>query len=135
MVPFIRGVYGDLRTTQNEFNANRVSANPTPPTSALQSKLGCANWCEKHLRRTLFFNYPKAMEYIRGGPLRDANWAADGDEYGGGECILFFCGPDEEAMLGVLRPLLQRSPLARGAHFVRLVESEDGEMRRENLRI
>ena len=59
----------------------------------------------------------------------------DGDEYGGGECILFFCGPDEEAMLGVLRPLLQRSPLARGAHFVRLVESEDGEMRRENLRI
>ena len=37
----------------------------------------------QHLRRTLFFNYPKAMEYIRGGPLRDANWAADGDEYGG----------------------------------------------------
>ena len=59
----------------------------------------------------------------------------DGDEYGGGECILFFCGPDEEALLGVLRPLLQRSPLARGAHFVRLVEKEDGEMRRENLRI
>jgi len=83
MVPFIRGVYGDLRTTQGEFNVNRVSANPTPPTSALQSKLGCANWCEKHLRRTLFFNYPKAMEYIRGGPLRDANWDANGDEYGG----------------------------------------------------
>ena len=59
----------------------------------------------------------------------------DGDEYGGGECILFFCGPDEEALLGVLRPILQRSPLARGAHFVRLVEKEDGEMRRENLRI
>jgi len=59
----------------------------------------------------------------------------DGDEFGGGECILFFCGPDEDQLLGVLRPLLQRSPLARGAHFVRLVERDDGSMQREQLRI
>ena len=57
----------------------------------------------------------------------------DGDEFGGGECILFFCGPDEDALLAVLRPLLQRSPLARGAHFIRLVEDEHGEMRRERV--
>ena len=57
----------------------------------------------------------------------------DGDEYGGGECILFFCGPDEDALLGLLRPLLQRSAYARGAHFVRLVKSEDGEMKREKI--
>lgn len=54
----------------------------------------------------------------------------DGDEYGGGECILFFCGPDDEALLGFLRPLLQRTRFARGAHFVRLVEGDDGEMQR-----
>lgn len=59
----------------------------------------------------------------------------DGDEYGGGECVLFFCGPDEEQLLGVLRPHLQRSPMARGAHFVRLVEGDDGELRRERVRI
>ena len=59
----------------------------------------------------------------------------DGDEFGGGECILFFCGPDEDQLLAVLRPLLQRSALARGAHFVRLVEGADGEMQRENVRL
>lgn len=59
----------------------------------------------------------------------------DGDEYGGGECVLFFCGPDEERLLGTLRKHLQRAPLARGAHFVRLVEAADGEMRRERLRL
>lgn len=57
----------------------------------------------------------------------------DGEEYGGGECILFFCGPDEDALLGLLRPLLQRSAYARGAHFVRLVESQDGNMIREKI--
>ena len=57
----------------------------------------------------------------------------DGEEYGGGECILFFCGPDEDALLGLLRPLLQRSGYARGAHFVRLVESQDGNMIREKI--
>lgn len=59
----------------------------------------------------------------------------DGDEFGGGECILFFCGPDEMALLGFLRSLLQRSHYARGAHFVRLVEAEDGEMKREKIPI
>ena len=57
----------------------------------------------------------------------------DGDEYGGGECILFFCGSDEEALLGFLRPLLQRSAYARGAHFVRLIDSVDGDMKREKI--
>lgn len=59
----------------------------------------------------------------------------DGDEYGGGECILFFCGPNEMKLLGFLRSLLQHSRYARGAHFVRLVDSPDGEMKRENIPI
>jgi len=57
----------------------------------------------------------------------------DGDEYGGGECILFFCGPDEMALIGCLRPLLQRTSYARGAHFVRLVPAQNGEMRRDKI--
>ena len=64
---------------------------------------------------------------------RVARDSDDGDEFGGGECILFFCGPDEEALLGVIKPLLQRSPYGRGAHFVRLREDADGEMRREKI--
>lgn len=59
----------------------------------------------------------------------------DGDEYGGGECTLFFCGPDEDALLGVLRPHLQRSGYGRGAFFVRLVEGVDGDMQREKIPI
>ena len=57
----------------------------------------------------------------------------DGDEYGGGECTLFFCGQDEDALLGVLRPHLLRSGYGRGAVFVRLVEGADGEMQRETI--
>lgn len=52
----------------------------------------------------------------------------DGDELGGGECTLFFCGPDLDKLLAVLRPLLKRSPLCRGAHLVRMVDDGTGEM-------
>lgn len=57
----------------------------------------------------------------------------DGDEYGGGTCTLFFCGPDADKLLAVLRPLLARSPLARGGHFVRMVEGADGSFAPEQL--
>ena len=50
----------------------------------------------------------------------------DGDEVGGGECILFFCGPDLDRLLRVLQPLLKREPLCRGGHLVRMVEGADG---------
>src|SRR5688572_2657898 len=43
----------------------------------------------------------------------------DGDEIGGGECTLFFCGPDAEQLLAVLLPLLKKSPLCRGGTVVR----------------
>jgi hypothetical protein len=39
----------------------------------------------------------------------------DGDEYGGGECLLFFAGRDAEALFAVLQPLLRKHPLGRGA--------------------
>ena len=52
----------------------------------------------------------------------------DGDELGGGECTLFFVGPDVDRLLGVLRPLLKRSPLCRGAHLVRMLPGPDGEL-------
>ena len=31
----------------------------------------------------------------------------DGDELGGGECILFFAGPDADKLFAVLQPLLR----------------------------
>ncbi|MEO6594173.1 MAG: hypothetical protein ABIP94_05420 [Planctomycetota bacterium] len=52
----------------------------------------------------------------------------DGDEFGGGECVLFFCGPDVDKLLAVLHPLLKRSGLCRGGHLVRMVAGPDGEM-------
>ena len=59
----------------------------------------------------------------------------DGNEYGGGEFILFFCGPDVDRLLAVLRPLLADSPLAHGARFELLREGPDGEPTRQRLRI
>lgn len=52
----------------------------------------------------------------------------DGDELGAGECTLFFCGTDLDKMLAVLRPLLKRSPLCRGAQIVRMVPDAHGRM-------
>lgn len=51
----------------------------------------------------------------------------DGDELGGGECTLYFAGSDVDRLLGVLRPLLQRSPLARGARIVRMIRDRNGD--------
>ena len=39
----------------------------------------------------------------------------DGDEMGGGECVLFFSGPDAEAIFSALHPLMRHNPLTRGA--------------------
>jgi len=59
----------------------------------------------------------------------------DGDELGGGECILFFCGPDIDRLLDVLRPLLKHSPLCRGAHLVRMVVDANGQPRQQRMPI
>ena len=54
----------------------------------------------------------------------------DGDEYGGGECTMFFCGADSQALVAALRPVLRRHPLCRRGHFVQLVEAADGSLER-----
>lgn len=54
----------------------------------------------------------------------------DGDEFGGGECTLFFCGPDAGRIMEILRPVLRRHPLCRGGTFVRMVRGDDGEFER-----
>ncbi|MBM4062772.1 MAG: hypothetical protein FJ265_17005 [Planctomycetes bacterium] len=59
----------------------------------------------------------------------------DGDEIGGGECILFFCGPDVDRLLEVLLPLLKRSPLCRGGHLVRMVAEASGRRQLQRLPI
>lgn len=41
----------------------------------------------------------------------------DGDELGGGECSLFFTGPDARRLFAVLQPLLHRHPMGRGARL------------------
>jgi hypothetical protein len=43
----------------------------------------------------------------------------DGDEFGGGECTLFFAGKDADKLYAVLAPLLKRAPCARGATILR----------------
>ena len=58
-----------------------------------------------------------------------------GDELGGGEYVLFFCGPDEARLVSVLHPLLQREEIGRRARLARLVHDADGEPRREPLRL
>ena len=43
----------------------------------------------------------------------------EGDEFGEGECIIYFTGPDAERLFLTLQPHLQKSPLCRGAHAIK----------------
>ncbi len=52
----------------------------------------------------------------------------DGDEFGAGECTLFFATHDMDKLLHLLRPMLKRSPLCRGGHLVRMVADADGNL-------
>lgn len=58
----------------------------------------------------------------------------DGDEVGGGECVLFFSGASEQALAQALRAALQRSELGRGARLARLRPDADGALVQEPLR-
>lgn len=59
----------------------------------------------------------------------------DGEELGGGECILYFCSEKPDELLTFLRPLLKRSPFGRGAQIVRMVADANGrlEPKRQSL--
>ena len=59
----------------------------------------------------------------------------DGNEFGGGEGTLFFCGPDIDRLLDVLLPVLRRSPLCRGGHLVRMVADGNGVSQQQRLPI
>jgi hypothetical protein len=60
--------------------------------------------------------------------LRDAIAAAidkagagefDGDEFGGGECVLFMYGPDVDALFVCIEPVLKSSPTAAGGYAIK----------------
>ena len=60
--------------------------------------------------------------------------AFDGDEVGGGECVLFFSGPRERPLVQALRPVLDASAVGRRARFARQIEDASGELVREPMR-
>ncbi|HWA20574.1 MAG TPA: hypothetical protein VG757_16430 [Devosia sp.] len=43
----------------------------------------------------------------------------DGNEFGGGECTLYFYGPDADRIYSALVPILQMNSLARGGHAIK----------------
>jgi hypothetical protein len=50
----------------------------------------------------------------------------DGNEFGGGECVLFMYGPDADRLYGVIEPLLKAAPAATGGYALkRYGEADD----------
>ncbi|MGJ5180952.1 hypothetical protein ACQR16_28740 [Bradyrhizobium oligotrophicum] len=43
----------------------------------------------------------------------------DGDEFGGGRCVLFMYGPDADQLFGVIAPILKAFPLTRGSIVIK----------------
>ena len=43
----------------------------------------------------------------------------DGDEFGGGECTLYFYGPDADRLFETVLGLLNTSPLSQGGYAIR----------------
>ena len=38
----------------------------------------------------------------------------DGDEFGGGRCVLYMYGPDADRLFATVEPILRATPVARG---------------------
>jgi hypothetical protein len=43
----------------------------------------------------------------------------DGNEFGGGECVLYMYGPDADRLLAAVEPLLRGFPPAVGGHAIK----------------
>ncbi|MBZ9671803.1 hypothetical protein FJW08_22760 [Mesorhizobium sp. B3-2-1] len=43
----------------------------------------------------------------------------DGDEFGGGKCVLYMYGPDAERLFAVIEPVLKSSPAATGGYAIK----------------
>jgi hypothetical protein len=43
----------------------------------------------------------------------------DGEEFGGGRCVLYMYGPDADRLFGVVEPILKAAPLARGGFVIK----------------
>jgi hypothetical protein len=43
----------------------------------------------------------------------------DGEEFGGGRCVLYMYGPDADRLFGVVEPILKATPVARGGFVIR----------------
>jgi len=43
----------------------------------------------------------------------------DGDEFGGGECVLYMYGPEADRIFAVIEPVLKSSPLTSGGYAIK----------------
>lgn len=43
----------------------------------------------------------------------------DGEEFGGGRCLLYMYGPDADRLFGVVEPILKAAPLSRGGFAIK----------------
>ncbi len=43
----------------------------------------------------------------------------DGEEFGGGLCVIYMYGPDADQLFAVVEPILRATPLARGGFAIK----------------
>lgn len=55
----------------------------------------------------------------------------DGDEFGGGECVLFMYGPDADVLFATVEPILRASRWAKGASVLKRYGDVEDEHARE----
>lgn len=55
----------------------------------------------------------------------------DGNEFGGGGCVLFMYGPDADALFSAIEPIVRLSPLTRDGHAIKRYGDADDDNARE----
>lgn len=55
----------------------------------------------------------------------------DGNEFGGGGCVLFMYGPDADALFSSIEPIIRLSPLTRDGYAIKRYGEVDDENARE----
>ena len=59
----------------------------------------------------------------------------DGDEFGGGECVLYIYGPDADRLFDAIKAPLQSSPFRRGGYVVKRYGPPEDGIKEETIRL
>jgi len=119
----------DVSSRRNIAPASRTIPSSTAPQHAVLAHLKLA---DSHLGSEADVQACQALETRLESDIHRAGVGElDGNEIGGGECVLFMYGPDADRLFQAIEPALRSSPFARGGWVLKRYGNPDDPAARE----